>query len=315
MGYGPNFVGGSARDVPGVVAWGLERISISAPPLLLNRSGVVVADPGVGDGADDDIEMLTAAGGVGGGGAVGVAVDLLPGAVLFVAEGGAGGVGIGVAAGRAVGAISGDEFGAEGEHQRRFEIAGVAGEAAAAVGVGGDEGVPGDVPVRAGGGADGVFEDDVADGELHQLCVAAVAVQQEDALEAIADEGFDEFVEDEVVSLRGEGERAAEDEVVVGGAEGESGGDNDGDVGPGDFGGAAGDPFDGEEVHAGGQMGAVLFGGADGEDDEGVRGEGADLFAVQFGEEFHGGRLGNPSTILHGIMRNENHHAPTCLRQ
>lgn len=170
------------------------------------------------------------------------------------------------------------------------------------MGVGGDERVPGDVPVRAGGGADGVFEDDVADGELHELGVAAVAVQQEDALEAVADEGFDEFVENEVVGLGGERERAAEDEVVVGGAEGERGGDDDGDVGPGQFGGATGDPFDGDEVHAGGQMGTVLFSGSDGEDDEGVRGEGADLFAVQFGEEFH------------GIIRIKSYHAPTCLR-
>ena len=64
-----------------------------------------------------EVLMSMTSGGVGGGGAVGVAVDLLPGSVLLVAEGGAGGVGIGVAAGRTVGSVGGDEFGAKGEHQ------------------------------------------------------------------------------------------------------------------------------------------------------------------------------------------------------
>lgn len=202
-----------------------------------------------------------------------------------------------------MGAVGGDKFVADGEHERGFEIAGVAGETTAEVGLGGDERVPGDVPVRPGSGADGVFEDDVADGELHEFGVTAMAVQEEDALEPVADEGFNEFVEDEVVGLRGEREGAAEDEVVVGGTEGERGGDDDGDVDPSDFRGAAGDPFDGEIIHASGQMGAVLFGGADGEDDEGIRREGADLFAIAFGEKFH------------GIIRNKSYHAPACLCQ
>ena len=120
----------------------------------------------VGYCANDGFEIAVAAFGGTSVGAIGIAVDFLPGTVTLVAIGGVEISGIGVPGVIAMGALGSDELGPQGEHHRGFEDAGMARQTAAEMRLDGDQSVPGDGPIGCGGDAGGELESNIARGEL-----------------------------------------------------------------------------------------------------------------------------------------------------
>ena len=155
--------------------------------------------------------------------------------------------------------------------------------------------VPGDGPIGRGGDAGGKFQRDIARRQFRQLMVAAVAVQQEDPAKAIRHQRTQKIGKDTVVGLGVQRQSGAEDQVVIRGAEGERRRHDDGNFRRGPLRRGTRQMFDGEEIGSRRQVRAVLFGGAQRQDDCCIWRDGAKFLACHFRKKqtswFHNLRL------------------------
>ena len=149
-----------------------------------------------------------------------------------------------------------------------------------------DQGVPRGDPVGGGRHIRGVLEREIAGDKLHELVVAAMAVEDEDAFEPGGDQGFTEIAHQAVIGFGADRHRAAEGEVMARRAERQGRRDDNRDAGSYSRCRSASDVLDRESVGAGGHVWAVLLGCPGWQQGDRMRGDLVRLGAGHFVQEF-----------------------------